>query len=208
MTSEKKGRKGGRKANLWSLVNFATIAAHLKETGTSQTAFAKAVGVTSSTFHNWKTGRCAPDEETQGKIVATIEGKEVPVAKKKKTKKITKVTARGSRGSGSSTLAALGEGGPAVAKKVKKIKKKIKKAEAKAPAVTVQTAKPVKQVKRRVRGVVRTAPATNGSGPLEDWKNLEALAEFLKANEGRTADDVKSAIDKINEAWKLAELFA
>ena len=51
MTTKKKGRKGGRKANKWSLVTFADIAAFLSSSGVSQTDFAKTVGVTSSTFH-------------------------------------------------------------------------------------------------------------------------------------------------------------
>ena len=227
MTEQKKGRKGGRKANQWSLVTFADIAAYLAKEGVSQTDFAKTVGVTSSTFHNWKTERCAPDEETQGKISALLTGKEVTVAKSKKTaaatKKITKVTARGSRGAGSSTLAALGgdaatdgDADTAVGKGKKKIKRKVKQADPKAPKAPKapkepKAAKePKKTRKRRPWSVVTGAPAlaTNGNAVLEGWNDLRALAQFLKANDGRSPDDVKSVVEKLAAACKVAALFA
>jgi len=197
--AKKKARKGGRKANQWSLIKFSDIAAFLAEHGLSQTDFAKAVGVTSSTFHNWKTNRCAPDEATQGKIAAVINGQEVSVPKKKKKSKTKKVTARGSRGAGSNLLAALGGGKPAKSKTAK---------------VATKTKKVAKKRIGRVVRKPRLATSANGSangyanGGLEGWNELKSLAKFLKANKKRTADDVKNVVEQINAARQLAELFA
>ena len=99
-------RRGGRKKNEWTLVTQKQVLGYIASKGLQNKTFAEHLGVTNSTFHNWKNGRCAPDEEIQGRIKALIDGKEtIIVAKKSKTNK-GKAT-RAPRGAGSSTLAAL-----------------------------------------------------------------------------------------------------
>lgn len=191
------GRKGGRKANQWTLVAFSDISEYLGKSGVSQTAFAKAVGVTSSTFHNWKTSRCAPDETAQSRISEIITGQEVLVTKQKTESK--KTTSRGSRGEGSTMLAALSGDTPKSEKKTRVSAK----------------ADDVEKPKKRVGGLVRKPRATastNGNGKLngglEGWNELKALARFLRANRRRSADDVKRIVEQINAAREIAEIFA
>jgi DNA-binding XRE family transcriptional regulator len=62
------------------------ITRHIAQKGLSQSEFASTLGVTNSTFHNWKNGRCAPDTSTQHRIAALLSGKtpqDVPAASQK-----------------------------------------------------------------------------------------------------------------------------
>ena len=216
MVESKAVRKGGRKANQWTSVAFADIAEYLANSGVSQLEFAKSVGVTSSTFHNWKTQRCAPDETTQERILAVLNGQEASapkkeeeetVAKKKAPKKVAKkkVTARGSRGAASSLLAVIDGAAPTVSegKPKKKVKKIVKKA--KLAASSPFTGEVAKRKPGRPRKV---AVASNGGGALSEWSNLGLLAQFLKDNKGRTAEDVKNVIEQVDEARRVANIFA
>jgi transcriptional regulator with XRE-family HTH domain len=73
-------------ANEWKSTTFKVIQEFLDKTGMSQLKFAESLNVSNSTFHNWKNGRTAPNEETQEKIVALMKGGKT----KKKTKKKAK----------------------------------------------------------------------------------------------------------------------
>ena len=167
-------RRGGRKKNKWTLVTFVQLNGFIDLKQHTQKAVAAHLGVTNSTFHNWKNGRCAPDEEVQGKIKALIDGKEKITVTKKKAKKKSK---RAPRGAGSSTLAALagkttaGERKPVVPRKAKK----------------------VKTVSVRSHGRVQKA----GFG---DWGELKTLGKFLRANPGKSSTDIVELIDTLKTA--------
>jgi len=124
-------RRGGRKANEWTSVSLEEILLYLSEAGMTQSRFATSVGVTNSTFHNWKKGKCAPDEDTQGKIRDLIDNytTETQVVKKKGPSK-----APAKKGRGGSLLSLLDSKklGATRASTAGK-KKKTKKAKAKAP---------------------------------------------------------------------------
>ena len=127
-------RRGGRKANEWTAVTLDEILGFLSEMGITQSAFAAHIGVTNSTFHNWKKGKCAPDEDTQGKIRSLIDGenytKEIQVVKKKGPSK-----APAKKGRGGSLLSLLDSKKLGATRAAStKTKKKAKKAAAKAVA--------------------------------------------------------------------------
>jgi DNA-binding XRE family transcriptional regulator len=196
-------RKGGRKKNEWTLVTLDELIAYITKSGLTQNAFAQSLGVTNSTFHNWKNGRCAPDESIQGKIRALIDGKKENEVPDKQTK-----TEKRGRGTKSSTLAALGGGKPAKAAKkaAKKTKKKVSKKAKKAK----KTAKKVsKKTKATVQKTVKKAKAvTNGNGvhvDLASWNELEALGQFVKANPGKSSGEIASLLGTVS---RVAAIFA
>lgn len=200
MATVKAPRRGGRKKNKWTLVSLKQLLGYIAVNEIPQKAFAAHLGVTNSTFHNWKNGRCAPDELVQGKIKDLIDGKDQINMAKKKT------GARAPRGSGSSTLAALTGGGSKTTKKVakkagKKKKKKVKKVK------KVAKKKKVTKVKKK-RGRVTTrkpAPvASNGNGNgLGDWNELEALGQFVKANVTKSPTEIGELIGTLKTAAQI-----
>lgn len=163
-------RKGGRQANKWSVVKFSEIAKFIKDKSVAQTAFSKAVGVTNSTFHNWKNKRCAPDPATQQQIRDVLDGKTVipekePAARSGKT--------RAPRGAGSQTLAQLEEAG----------------------GTKAAVAAPARTTGKKRKTVVANGNGANGSG----WRELKLLGEFIRANDGKTADDLHQAVNMVLE---------
>ena len=196
MAKAKAPRRGGRKKNEWTLVTLAQLLGFIEMKELKQKTFAAYLGVTNSTFHNWKNGRCAPDEEVQGKIKALIDGKEkITVAKKKTAKKAKKTKAtRTPRGATSSTLASLTGGGASASAK-KKAKKKAKKI--------------AKKVRRgRVGPKAKAAATLNGNGSgmsLDDWNELKLLGQFVRANQGRSVGEMRDVLGLLTTA---SEIFA
>ena len=64
--------------NTWTLVKFKDISKFLESNEVSQIKFAQTLGVSNSTFHNWKGGRSTPDEEMQQKILDVIAKESLP----------------------------------------------------------------------------------------------------------------------------------
>jgi DNA-binding XRE family transcriptional regulator len=189
----KKERRGGRKKNEWTKVKLETILGFLKYYSIKQKDFAAHLGVTNSTFHNWKNGKCAPDEEVQVKIQDLIANKETITVAKKKAKT---AKSRAPRGAGSSTLAALTGSTPKTQTK-KKTKKKTAKASKKAKAK--------KKAKKRGR-VVRTAAKADvpeTTSVISGWNEIESLGNFLKANPDRSAFEVSELISNLQAVARL-----
>ena len=80
---------GASRKNEWTLVTFENIREYIEQNQISQLAFTRELGITNSTFHNWKNGKTTPDLDDQGKIHALLVGKPggTKVAKKKTAKK-------------------------------------------------------------------------------------------------------------------------
>jgi DNA-binding transcriptional regulator YiaG len=171
-TAKKPPRKGGRQANKWTLVKFLEIKQFLEEKKVAQTRFSATVGVTNSTFHNWKNKRCAPDPATQQKIRDVLDGK-TPLAPETVPKSSGRP--RTPRGAGSQTLAALEDesGAP------------IRPAKAKAKA-------------KAARAKKTPSPNSNG-GAGSGWEDLTLLGQFIRANEGRSAQELHQAVNMVLE---------
>lgn len=170
-------RKGGRTANKWKAVKFNQISKFIKEHGVSQIAFAKAVGVTNSTFHNWKNNRCAPDDATQETIRALISG-ETQMPEQAPSKRGGKP--RAPRGAGSQTLAEL----------EKKGSKK---------ASTASTS--VKKTKTKTKTKAASSNGNgHGNGHSSGWSELGLLGQFIRANEGRSVEDLHNVVTTVAEA--------
>ena len=210
--------KTGRKPNTWKLLKFADIADHLTKAGTPVTQFVKTIGVSNQTFHNWKNNRCAPAVEVQQRIKDTIEGilpgektdmakttsaPEAPAATtKKKTKKSTKKAARGK---GSVSLAALAEAAPVAGKdfesvaviidvtKAKKKKAGRRPGPRKATALTT-----VAKVTRKAAPKARGTNGTSSASPTT-WSELSTLGIFLRANPGKSREELAGVIDVARE---------
>jgi len=173
-TTTKAGpRRGGRKSNDWTVVQFKDIETYIEEHGLSKLGFARALGVTNSTLHNWKNGRCAPDEAMQMTVKNMLEAAPPEGAAKAKAKGGARA-ARAPRGAGSQTLSQLREAGPAPAKPEKapkaakapkppkppKTPKKLgRPPKAAAPVVTTATTP-----ESKVHGNGHTNGHTNGNG--------------------------------------------
>ena len=56
----------------WSVINFKKIESVRNQLGFSKSAMAEAMGVTNSTYHNWRRGSTIPHLAQQEQIVATI----------------------------------------------------------------------------------------------------------------------------------------
>jgi len=83
----------------WSLTTFNKIEKARSSLGLSKVAMSKMLGVTNSTYHNWKKGTAVPHETAQQEIVDAIASAEqngVPTKAAKK-KRSTKKTARGTK---------------------------------------------------------------------------------------------------------------
>lgn len=190
-------RRGGRKKNEWTLVTLDELLEFIDTQGITQNKFAKTLGVTNSTFHNWKNGRCAPDESIQGKIRALIDGKEKIEVSEKKTETTAKKKTRGGK---SSTLAALGKGKKATQKAAKKVTKKVAKA---AKKTKKKAAKASKKTKRTAKKAV---PVANGNGAhlsFEDWNELEALGQFVKANKDKSVGEMQTLLGTLSRVAKI-----
>ena len=200
MAKKKAKQQGGRKANEWKLVTFVDIEKFLKKAGASQLGFAKAVGVTNSTFHNWKNGRSAPSEEVQKKIKKVIKGKialpepkspvktklaqrrasaAAPAGKLSRKKKKAKRRVRGHSG----ILDKLPDPKDEVPKKPKKAQERRKKK--------------TKKAKKRKTPLVRRRPTTSDNG---EWTELGLLGQFIRANTGRTVDEFMGIVSTVAEA--------
>lgn len=68
--------------NEWTLVTFEDIAQYIESEEIAQITFAKDIGVTNSTFHNWKNSKSVPDEAMQERIAGKIGKKRAKVTKK------------------------------------------------------------------------------------------------------------------------------
>lgn len=60
------------KKNEWTKVSFEDIVDFITREEISKISFARKLGITNSTFHNWKNGKSVPDEPMQEKIAAMI----------------------------------------------------------------------------------------------------------------------------------------
>lgn len=70
--TKKKGRRGGRKPGVWTLVQPAQILAFRKERRLSRAVFAKMVGVSSTTVTNWEGGKGTASPSMQSKVVEVM----------------------------------------------------------------------------------------------------------------------------------------
>ena len=207
MAEVKALRRGGRQKNKWTAVTLKQMLGFIDVNQIPQKGFATHLGVTNSTFHNWKNKKCAPDEDVQVRILDLINGKE----------KINMANStRAPRGAGSSTLAALTGGkGKKTKKKAKKVAKK-KKPKKKAKKVAKKKAKKVKKRVGRVRSKsaprtktkakARTRVSANGNGNgfgLDGWDNLEALGQFVQANNGRSAEEIGELVGTLQTVAKI-----
>jgi len=177
-------RKGGRSANKWSVVKWAEIEKFLEEKELTQARFSSTLGITGSTFHNWKKKRCAPDPATQQSIRDLIDGKE-PLSPKVHVPALGRP--KSTRGRASRTMAKVeqtgdvpGEAAPAPL------------AAAKAPRAARSTGK---------KRVAAAAPATNGNGanlsPNSGWEELPLLGQFIRANDGKSASELHQAVNMV-----------
>lgn len=202
--SQKTEKKPGRKPNEWTLLTFPDVAKHLSDRGIPVTEFAKTIGVSNQTFHNWKSGRCAPTEGTQRKILGAIQGvlpeeadmtqemTAAPIkAAKRKTAKRKDAPTKATRGKGSVTLAALSAAAPsaedtAAVQVPGKVGRRPGPRKAAPPAKTVKAAK---------------AHGTNGAAHLSptSWAELGTLGAFLRANPDKTREQVAEIIDVARE---------
>jgi DNA-binding transcriptional regulator YiaG len=196
MTAVKAPRRGGRQKNKWTMITLKRMLGWIAANEIPQKAFAASLGITNSTFHNWKNERCAPDEDVQGKILDLINGME----------NITMANGnRAPRGAGSSTLAALTGSGK------KKTKKKTKAKVAKKKKKTKKVAKKkIKKIKKKVGRVRSTKPrakakaSSNGNGfGLDGWDNLEALGQFVRANEDRSLEEIGALVGTLQKVSKI-----
>ena len=185
MAKAKVARRGGRKKNEWTVVSLKQLLGYISAKELKQKTFAAHLGVTNSTFHNWKNGRCAPEEPVQVRIKALIDGKEKITVAKKKTKAQKKVSrSRAPRGASSSTLAALTGGGKKTAKTGKRAKR----------------AKKIVPSKRRSRAG-STPSNGNGAGlTLDDWNELKVLGQFVRANPDRSAEEIWDVVNVLTTA--------
>lgn len=58
--------------NEWSLITFDDIAEYIERQEIAQIRFSQDLGITNSTFHNWKSGKSIPDDAMQAKIAKMI----------------------------------------------------------------------------------------------------------------------------------------
>lgn len=203
-------RRGGRKKNEWTLVTLDDLMKFIDTQGLTQNKFAKTLGVTNSTFHNWKNGRCAPDEAIQGKIKALIDGKEKIDVSDNKTDNENKAKTRGTK---SSTLAALGKKGKGktTKKAKKKTKKKVTKALEKGGSSRPKVEKALKKTKKKAAKKAKaTKPVLNGNGngayfDPSAWNELEALGQFVKANPGKSPEEIAELLGTVS---RVAAIFA
>lgn len=245
---EEETKTAGRKPNRWTAVTLEEILVFLAESDTlNQSTFAKAVGVTPTTFYNWKKKRCAPDTTTQERMRELIYSTGFKFTKTS-TKETTVANSgkKGARGTSSSILDRITKSSGPKSRAKSKAKQakpaKAKQAKPAKPAKPAKKAKPVKEAKaadsakaKRGPGRPRKAVAaaleapkrrgrppgsknkpkaavpakksppkkpaarkprrasTNGTGNggLDlGWAELGSLVTFLKANQGRSTDDL------------------
>ncbi|MDC3379492.1 helix-turn-helix domain-containing protein, partial [Planctomycetota bacterium] len=70
-TKKKSKKRDGRKP-VWELLQAADLEAFRTGNGLSKLAFAKKLGVTNSTYHNWVRGTSVPSKPAQQRLVASI----------------------------------------------------------------------------------------------------------------------------------------
>ena len=73
MTMTKKAGKRKSKKPKWSILTYAKIERRRKELGFSKARMATSLGVTNSTYHNWRRGTTIPHPNQQGLLLAKMQ---------------------------------------------------------------------------------------------------------------------------------------
>lgn len=100
-TTKTKGRASSKKPK-WEVISYKQIEARRVELGYSKSALAEALGVTNSTFHNWRRGTTVPHPTQQEQIKETLDSLK-PVDKTSKSTASTNGTKASTGRSKSST---------------------------------------------------------------------------------------------------------
>lgn len=170
--------------NTWKFVTFDEIVDYIDQEEIAQITFARNLGVTNSTFHNWKNGTSVPDDDMQLKI-AKVVGKEFTDEEIAELKGQEVEEEEGEVEEEKTPRAAKKKAKKKAAKKAKKTSKK------KAPAKKKTKKKVAKKAPAKKKATKKKAAKTNVPETLDDLKASASSARLATARGGKKPDSAK-----------------